>query len=248
MKRCCGVRIIARTDPLLYEASRGRSPPLSRDLRNSVKMAVATQYRQPMLHGKRRDPGIVGRNGRALLFERNPQRRVRNRCLLGYREDVKMLQFGPQPPLVGTAVPRLRNPITEFPERDDRDAGTRLAAQHVAHRGIAVDERRQGIGIENHIRSSASMTSNASSIIPWMRAVSLRRRWSFPNPPIHAGSPGCPRSDSAASLACSAPVTNSLSVCPRSAARDLALRKRGSGISIVVFIATHITIFTGKVA
>src|SRR5438309_1162089 len=69
-----------------------------------------------------------------------------------------------------------------------------------------------------------------------MRAVSLCKRRSLPNPRIHSGSPERAALLPDAIFSCRASLTNSLSDWPRSAAFDLTLRKRTSGISMVVFM------------
>jgi hypothetical protein len=150
--------------------SRGRmtdeSPALSLDARDRVKMLVAAQNRQSVLQGKRRDPRVVGRNRCAALFEPDAQRRVCICRLFGHRKNVEMPQLGLQPLLIRRAVSRLGDPITKFSKHDDRDARSRLIAQYLAYARIAIDERRQRVGIEYHNRSSGSIPSNPSSITP----------------------------------------------------------------------------------
>jgi hypothetical protein len=80
--------------------------------------------------------------------------------------------------------------VARLAEYDDRDGRPHLAAQYLTDTRIAVHERGECIGIEDHARSSGSITSKASSILAWMRAVSARRRRNFPNPCIHSGSRG----------------------------------------------------------
>jgi hypothetical protein len=54
--------------------------------------------------------------------------------------------------------------------------------------GVSVHERRQSVRVEDHLRSSGSITSNASCTRFSTRRVSARNARSLPNPVIHAGS------------------------------------------------------------
>src|SRR6202795_1480693 len=137
----------------------------------------------------------------------------------------------------------LRDSVTEFAQHDHRDRRPRLPPQNLTDTRFAVHERGQRVGIQDHARSSGSMTSNRSSILAWMRCVSLRSRRSLPNPSIHPGSPRRVLSVLTASFSCNASVTSCLSVWPRSAALDLALRNRRSGISSVVFMSPYYHIY-----
>jgi hypothetical protein len=144
----------------------GRSPFPPIQTRHGIEMLVAAQNGQSMLQRKRCDPRVIGRDGRALLFEHRPQRRVGSGGLVrdGYQVEVPQLRL--QPILIRGTMPRLRNSVTKFPEHNYRDARPRLMAQHFANRRIAIDKCGQRVGIQDHSRSSASTTSNAPSITP----------------------------------------------------------------------------------
>ena len=92
-------------------------------------MPVATQNGEVVLHGKGRDPRVVGRNGCPSLFQPNAQHCVGNRRLLGHREDVELSQVGVQPLFIGRTVPRFCDPVPKFPEDDYRDTRARLMAE-----------------------------------------------------------------------------------------------------------------------
>jgi 2-desacetyl-2-hydroxyethyl bacteriochlorophyllide A dehydrogenase len=76
-----------------------------------------------------------------------------------------------------------------------------------------------------------------------MRAVSFRKCRNLPKDCIHSGSAERAVLPRGASFSCKASLTNSLSVWLRSAALDLALRKRLSGMSIVVFTGPYYHIY-----
>src|SRR6266540_4323817 len=76
-----------------------------------------------------------------------------------------------------------------------------------------------------------------------MRVVSLCKWRSLPKPCIQSGSPERAGLLLGLSFSCRASLTNCLSVWLRSAAFDLALRKRASGISMVVFIGPYYHIY-----
>src|SRR5438270_1326708 len=202
-------------------------------------MLIAAEDGKTVLQRERRNPDVIGRNWTAQAFERDTDSGVKDRGFVGDGEDVEMAELGAKPRLVSRSMPGLRNTVAEFSEHDDGDGCSRLQPQDIPDTRIPIHERGQRVRVQDQVRSSGSITSNVSSILAWMRAVSLRKRRSFPKPCIHPGSPGRFALAFVASFSRSASVTSSFSVWPRSAAFDFAFRNSGTGFSIVVFIDSY---------
>ena len=98
--------------------------------------------------------------------------------------------------------------------------------------------RGQGVGVEDHARSSGESLSNSSSIESRTRRFSSERSDNAPKPAIHRGSALPERFARADRRSCSssASVKSRLKVTPRAAASALACRNTTSGSSMVVFI------------
>ena len=58
----------------------------------------------------------------------------------------------------------LGDAVAELAQHDDWNSRTRLPAQDFADASISVHERGERVGVQDHARSSGSMTSKASSI------------------------------------------------------------------------------------
>ena len=218
-------------------------PALPLDADHHVEVLVPAQDRKPVLQGEGRDPGVVRRDRTTEAPEGHPQPGVGDSGPVRHGEDLEMRKVGLQPRFVGCAMAGLRDAVPEFAQHDDRNGRTNLPAQGVADTSIPIHERRQRVRVQNHVRSSGSMTSKTSSTLAWMRFVSLRSLRSLPKPCIQSGSVGTTLPVLAASFSCNASVTSSLSVWPRSAALDLALRNSGSGITSVVFTRPYCHIY-----
>ena len=212
-------------------------PTYPANLRNRIKVFIPAHYRKPVLERQRGDPSIVGRNWAPSLLQSDSNRRVGLRGVVADIHYFEIRQMFDQPILVSFAMPRVGYAVAELAEHDDRDSQSRFTAKEFTQRGVTVDKRRQRMGVQNHMRCSASTTSNSGSIRPRIFAVSVRSRRSLPKPAIHSGCAGGIRS-LGASFSRNASETMSLRVSPRSAASDLTLRNRGSGISMVVFTET----------
>jgi len=201
-----------------------------------------------MLKCERGDPCIVGRNRAPCLLECDSNCRVGDGGVVADIHDFEIRQMFDQPILVGFAMSRARDAVAKFAEHDDRNSQSRFTAKEFTQRRVTIDKRRQRIGVQNHLRSSASTTSNSCSIRPRIFAVSLRSWRSLPKPAIHSGCARGVRS-LGASFSRNASATKSLRDNPRSAARDLTRRNNGSGISMVVFMETILPYLrvTGKI-
>ena len=96
----------------------------------------------------------------------------------------------------------------------------------------------QGVGVEDHARSSGASLSNSSSIVSRTRRCSSARSDNAPKPAIQGGRPFPARLPPAQRRSCSssASVKKLRKVTPRAAASALACRNTASGRSMVVFI------------
>ena len=79
----------------------------------------------------------------------------------GHGQDLELRKVILEPAFVGATVPGPADPVPKLPEDDDRDGHTSLNRQPRADGRFTVDERRERIGIENHLRSSGSTISNS---------------------------------------------------------------------------------------
>ena len=113
-------------------------------------------------------------------------------------------------------------------------------------RRIALRQRGQGVGIDDHARSSCSIFSNSSSIMLRTRLCSSPRSDRAPNPAIQGGRPfpECFTLTRRRSCSSSASMKNCLKVTPRATASVLACRHNSSGRSIVVFIGPCLHAFS----
>src|SRR6266545_6932601 len=91
----------------------GDLPVSSLDVRDSIKMAVAAKNGQAVLDRDGRDPRVVSRNRRAIVFERYAQPGIRGRGLFGHGKNVELTQMRRQPPFISGAVSRLCDAVLE---------------------------------------------------------------------------------------------------------------------------------------
>src|SRR5271170_4056749 len=158
---------------------------------------------------------------------------------LNVQHQAVMQQFL-QPVFVAGAMARLDDAVTILAEHDHGKRQVVGAGENGNRPRIIVGRCGQGVGIEDHSQTSRSICSKASSTRFSICFLSLWRCLSFPRCFIQGFS-----WEVIFSFSWTASVTSWRRGIPRWAAADLARRKRKSGISRVVFMDSHITIFMG---